>query len=70
MGLNYTIDCLHCGTHTEFRSSTNRRTMMVDVRHLTDNIDTECAIRCPVCRSRLNTSSDDFLRQVKIEVEA
>ncbi|MBQ3173479.1 MAG: hypothetical protein IJB56_04145 [Alistipes sp.] len=70
MGLNYTIDCCHCGSHTVYRAATNRRTMRVDVSHLADNIDTECAIRCPVCRSRLNTSRNDFLRQVKIEVEA
>ncbi|MBR2866817.1 MAG: hypothetical protein IKC12_03755 [Alistipes sp.] len=70
MGLYYTIDCCHCGSHTEFRASTNRRTRYIDVHHLADNIDTECAIRCPVCRSKLNTSRHDFLQQVKIEIDA
>jgi hypothetical protein len=30
------------------------------------HIDTECAIRCPVCRSKLNTSEADFRAQVKL----
>ena len=32
------------------------------VRH----IDTECALRCPVCRARLNTSEAQFREQVTI----
>ena len=70
MGLNYTIDCRHCGSHTEYHASTNRRTLRVDTAHLSDNVDTECAIRCPVCRSRLNTTRHDFLTQVKISIDA
>jgi hypothetical protein len=34
------------------------------------HIDTECAIRCPVCRARLNTSQTEFLSQVSISLEA
>jgi hypothetical protein len=30
------------------------------------HIDTECAIRCPVCRAKLNSSADAFRRQVTI----
>ena len=70
MGLNYTIDCRHCGSHTEYRASTTRRTLRVDVNHLADHIDTECAMRCPICRTKLNTSVADFRAQVKITVDA
>lgn len=70
MGVNYTIDCHHCGSHTELRTSTNRRTLLVDREHLADHIDTECAIRCPVCRSRLNGSAQEFHAQVTMRLEA
>ncbi|MBP3547930.1 MAG: hypothetical protein J6J64_04575 [Alistipes sp.] len=70
MGLNYTIDCRHCGSHTEYRASTNRRTLRVDAERLSSHIDTECAMRCPVCRTKLNTSEADFRAQVKISFDA
>ena len=31
------------------------------------HLDTECAIRCPVCRAKLNTSMADFRAQVRVE---
>ena len=70
MGLNYTINCRHCGTHTELHTTTNRRTVYIAGEHLTDHIDTEYAIRCPICRSKLNSSEADFRSQVTIRLEA
>lgn len=66
MSINYTIECRHCGTHTSFEYYTTRR--ISDERNLNEqiHIDTECAIRCPHCRSRLNSSEADFRKQVTI----
>ena len=69
MGLNYTIDCRACGAHTEYRTTICRSSSLA-AAHLVDHIDTECAIRCPVCRARLNNSRADFLAQVCIELKA
>lgn len=66
MSLNYTIDCRHCGNHTQFEFYTNNRTMRHDNIDAIMHIDTECAIRCPICRSKLNTSEADFRAQVKV----
>ena len=66
MGVNYSIDCRHCGEHTDYYVATNiyRRPTSAELNR---NIDTECAIRCPKCRSRLNVSYEEFRHQVKIE---
>jgi hypothetical protein len=66
MGLNYAIDCLACGAHSEYRTTTNYRVGM-ELR-LAEHIDTECAIRCPVCRAKLNNSEAEFRQQVKISL--
>ena len=65
MGVNYSIDCRHCGEHTDYYVATNiyRRPTSAELNR---NIDTECAIRCPICRSKLNTSEADFKAQVKV----
>lgn len=67
MSINYTIDCRHCGNHTSYVFYTNPRTMRHDKLEELQHIDTECAIRCPICRSKLNTSEADFRAQVKLE---
>lgn len=66
MSLNYTIDCRHCGNHSQFEFYTNSRTMRHQDINSVMHIDTECAIRCPICRSKLNTSEADFKAQVKV----
>ena len=70
MGLNYTIDCRACGSHTEFSTTMRCQADATSALHIADHIDTECAIRCPVCRARLNTSQTEFLSQVSISLEA
>lgn len=67
MGLNYVINCHACGTHSEYHTTTNFRGRSIDLR-LSEHVDTQCAIRCPVCRARLNKSEADFRAQVSITV--
>ena len=66
MSINYTIDCRHCGSHSDYQQYTNPRTMRYDDINALMHVDTECAIRCPICRSKLNTSEADFKAQVKV----
>lgn len=66
MNINYTIDCRHCGSHSDYQQYTNPRTMRYDDINALMHVDTECAIRCPICRSKLNTSEADFKAQVKV----
>ena len=68
MRLNYVINCTHCGSHTEYKTSLPRTATKLDRASIYSNIDTECAIRCPKCRSRLNTSVSAFFSQVEIEM--
>ncbi|MBQ2429288.1 MAG: hypothetical protein II274_00365 [Alistipes sp.] len=65
MKLNYQIDCKHCGTHTEYSIEMRRGGVAADAECMV-HIDTECAMRCPACRCRLNGTEDDFLSQVKM----
>ena len=70
MGLNYIINCSHCGALTEYRTTLPRTASKVDRASIYSNIDTECAMRCPACRYRLNTTEADFRSQVHITREA
>ena len=70
MKLNYTIDCRHCGTHTEYSVNSYYATLCDAEFVGSMHIDTECAMRCPACRYRLNTTEADFLAQVHITREA
>lgn len=65
MGLNYIINCSHCGSHTEYRTKVGSAALAKD-ENLYSHIDTQCAMRCPVCRSRLNGSQSEFRSQVQI----
>ncbi len=67
MGVHYTIDCNHCGGHTEYMIMTNGRTPRSQQRVGQMHIDTECAMRCPVCRARLNNTEEEFYSQVHME---
>ena len=68
MRLNYIINCSHCGSHTEYKTTLPRTASKVDKAHIYSNIDTQCAIRCPKCRSRLNNTASEFLSQVEIQM--
>ncbi|MBQ6613526.1 MAG: hypothetical protein IIX19_07405 [Alistipes sp.] len=65
MSINFTIECRNCGTHTMVESYVNCRTKRSLNADSIIHVDTECAIRCPNCRSRLNTSEAEFRSQVK-----
>lgn len=66
MGLNYIINCTHCGSHTEYSTKVRGSALAMDENNIYNHIDTQCAMRCPVCRSRLNSSQSEFRRQVQI----
>ena len=68
MGLNYNIHCNECGSHTDYHTTIVGLTSSEQL--LNQHIDTQCAIRCPVCRVKLNTSESDFRQQVTITIEA
>lgn len=70
MSIYYTIDCRHCGHHNHYEWYTNSRTMRHENIDQMMHVDTEFAIRCPICRSKLNTSEADFRAQVKVTREA
>lgn len=70
MSVNYTIACRHCGAQSNYTTYTNARTMLHADPEAVMHIDTECAIRCPVCRSKLNTTEADFRAQVHMERRA
>ena len=70
MSINFTIECRHCGTHTIVESYANCNTVRSVNAKREIHIDTECAIRCPNCRSRLNTTEADFRSQVKFVCES
>ncbi|MBO5830872.1 MAG: hypothetical protein J6R01_04640 [Alistipes sp.] len=66
MSINFAIECRHCGAHTIVESYASCHTMRNMSAENAMHIDTECAIRCPNCRSRLNTTEAEFRSQVKM----
>ena len=66
MSINFAIGCRNCGTHTMIESYVDCHTKRsLDIEH-DIHIDTECAIRCPNCRARLNSSEAEFRSQVRV----
>lgn len=65
--VRYLIDCHHCGKHSEYATYALLPASVSGDELLMLPVDTECAIRCPACRSRLNTSESDYRKQVRIE---
>lgn len=70
MKLTYDIECRHCGAHTHYTTTVYYPTLTPEQVDQRMHIDTECAIRCPACRYRLNTTEADFRSQVHISREA
>ena len=66
MDLVYNIDCKHCGSHSEYTTWLDRRSAQHGDEEFALHIDTECAIRCPICRAKLNTTPAAFRSQVTI----
>ena len=66
MSVNYNIDCNHCGAHSEYTTWLDRGLVHHTIEEMTQHVDIECAIRCPVCRAKLNSSAEAFRRQVTI----
>ena len=70
MKLTYDIECRHCGAHTRHSTTVYYPTLSIEQIEARMHNDTECAIRCPVCRYRLNSSEEEFRSQVHITREA
>lgn len=64
--VSYIIDCNHCGSHSEYDTYALLPAGWSCDDLLACRVDTEYAIRCPACRSRLNTSEHDFRAQVRV----
>jgi len=70
MSINFTIECRHCGAHTTIESYASCHTVRNMLNMPNVHVDTECAIRCPNCRSRLNRTEDEFRSQVTWSCES
>lgn len=64
MGTMYKIRCRHCGT--QFVQNVNNISGIAALCAGSDcHIETEVAMRCPTCMKRLNTTEQEFRRQVE-----
>lgn len=65
MGTAYRIRCAHCGAQFE-QTSSHRFGMRSACGDCGDYVETQTAIRCPACLKRLNTTQEEFRRQVEV----
>ena len=65
MGTAYRIHCAHCGTQFE-QTSPCSFGLPAPSAGCGDYVETQTAIRCPVCLKRLNASQEVFRRQVEV----
>ena len=64
MGTIYRIRCRHCGTQFMHNQGNDYGTISACVG-CECHIETETAIRCPACMKRINTTEEEFNRQVE-----
>lgn len=64
MGTIYKVRCAYCGTETDLprRGGYGKFHATSDWLH----VETDIPIRCPGCLHRLNTTQEDFQRQVEV----
>lgn len=65
MGTAYKIRCKHCRTEFDHYPGANYG-MMAACVGCGEYVETQTAIRCPACMRRLNTSQEEFNRQVEV----
>lgn len=69
MGIAYKIRCRHCGA--QFDHSTDAGYGMLQPcvgcgdSYCNAYVETEIPIRCPACMRRLNTSQEEFNKQIE-----
>lgn len=65
MGTTYTIQCKKCGAHIHHFAQVNFGITNA-ATGCSDFVETEIAIRCPICHNRLNSTLEEFREQVKV----
>ncbi|MFI3269385.1 MAG: hypothetical protein SNG14_03140 [Rikenellaceae bacterium] len=68
MGRSYKIQCKHCGTEFLQSSDGGYGVMPSCIGCGEAEQQMERAIRCPGCQRRVNTTSEEFYRQVVEEI--
>ncbi len=65
MGILYKIRCEHCGAEFDHYAY-NDYGVLPKCVGCGDCVETELPMRCPACQHRLNTTQQEFNRQVKV----
>ncbi|MDE5637717.1 MAG: hypothetical protein K2J51_00675 [Alistipes sp.] len=69
MGTAYKIKCRHCGAQFDHYTDSGYGVLQPCVgcgdTYADGYVETEIPIRCPACLHRLNTTPEDFRRQVE-----
>ena len=65
MGTAYKIRCKHCGAQIDRFTDVNYGVSSQCVGR-NEYVETEIAIRCPVCHKRLNRTMEEFHEQVEV----
>ncbi len=66
MGTAYTIRCRHCGAQFDHYMQPGYGVLPPCIGCGDDFVETQTAIRCPVCRRRLNTTQEEFNEQIEV----
>ena len=68
MGTAYKIRCKHCGAQFSHSANTSYGLFSICIGSIDrlGEIETQSAMRCPVCLKRLNTTPEEFNEQVKV----
>ena len=69
MGIIYSIKCSRCGSLTKHYNAADAGTVLACENGKRPHVETDYAIRCPVCMHRLNTSEEDFFAQVEMRAQ-
>jgi len=68
MGTAYKIRCRHCGAQFSHCPQPGYG-LLAPCVSCGNYVETETAIRCPACHKKLNTTQEEFDRQVEVVYE-
>lgn len=63
MGTAYKIRCRYCGTQFDHYNGNDYGTTIMCIG--CGHVETEAPIRCPACMGRINTSQEEFDKQIE-----
>ena len=66
MGTTYKIRCKHCGSKIDRFVKADFGVLPMGMGCGCGYVETETAIRCPACHSKLNTTKEEFQAQVEV----